>query len=407
MSRNLTMPNTIPTESKTVYTTRIVNKASQLPDSFPKPHSDSADAVFFEPEMLRAIEEVIGKQMKMHYALVSDASGEVMALGVLTTLRIDALSLAPKGFRRCVNALRHFIPNLLRYRVTCYGFPFWGATSPIALKETDDKTAIERSLLDALVAHARVQRSRVVMLHDFGPDATIFDSPPLDSPLKLHAAPSLADHLFPTGFTSLDTYLEALKPAFAQSLKEALNAFAQSPLKIEHFQGGPEVATWITPDVHALHETMASSDNMHFSFLTRELLLTMSNYCPDRVVWTLAFDGEQVVGYVFGLITESTYYSMYLGHDPGENAAYHLYTNLVLRNAEHALQRGVKELRLGTEVRLGTDYIDFKARLGCKQRPRRFWVGAPGLWLSTVIRIAAPLIFQPPKAPKADNVFKS
>lgn len=353
--------------------------------------------VAYSLEFLEACHRTLGGPAGARYRVVRDPRGEPCALAVTTRKRVDPTANAVAPVAALVRLARVAAPSFLRFEVLILGFPFFGAFAPVWARPGAASPALTKALVEALLAEADATGAAALLVQDLTADEEARALPGLDA-TDLRRAPSLPDHLFPAEVGSLDGWRARLVDAARDRWGAQLDRFEGSGLRVEHHAGEAGLAAF-DDHVHALHETISVDRTADYVDLTAAFFRQVAAAVGARARWTYVFDGDEVVGFVFGLLDQGAYYSMYLGHRPELEARAALYANLVLRDAGAALAAGATEVRLGTEIRLGRPYVDWKADLGCRRRPRSMFMAARGVVLRTLLAIFAPLLFRPPYDP--------
>lgn len=349
---------------------------------------------WFELAWLDAVMATLGPASPMSLVVAHRDGDGPVAVGVASRKKVDALSMAPAPVRRFLVAARRIWPGLLRFPALTLGFPFWGATAPLRVRDGRGDPALTAALAAALLERARGAGERVLLVHDFTGPGLEAAFPGAEA-CGLIGAESPPDHVFPAGVGSLQGWLERLREPWRGRFVDALAKGDAAGLTVRRVADPVEAERLFTDPVHALHDTITTKWEVHFVDLPPEFFRVATRRAPGQVRWTFAFLGGRVVGYVFGLMEPGAYYSMFLGHDPALNDTVELYTNLVLRDVGLALAEGATEVRLGTEIRSGKRIADWKAELGCTTRPRRFFAAATGPWLGALLRTFAPILFPP------------
>lgn len=360
---------------------------------------------WFSPPFLRVVEQTLGPESPMQFLVARDAQGEPVAAGVLCTKVVDAAARLPAPLGIPLGWLRAVWPGLLRFRALTLGFPFWGAQAPLRVRPGHGSPELTRALTQALTTRARQQGAWVLVAQDFT-EEELATSLPGAGAAGWRVAPSLPDHLWPCGVGDLEAWRARLAPGYQERWDRDLAAFADSGLTLRSLRDPAEALALFDDRVHALHATLDVDASHHYVELTADFFRSLTRRCPEVVRWTVAQDGERVIGFVFSLRTEGAGYQMYLGHEPGYNDRAALYTNLILEDVRAALAEGAHEVRLGTEMRRGRSAADWKADLGCALRERRFLVGSPHGWLRLTMRVYSWLLFPQPYRPAPRKVLE-
>jgi Acetyltransferase (GNAT) domain len=110
--------------------------------------------------------------------------------------------------------------------------------------------------------------------------------------------------------------------------------------------------------------------------------------------------GDRVAAFNWNLFLGDVYYFLFAGLDYDLNPSLDLYFNLMYAEMDCAFRAGAESLVFGQT----TD--DFKARLGCDQDRRFFYVTPTGFFGFLILKVAGDFLLPEPPRPPIHHVFR-
>ena len=171
-------------------------------------------------------------------------------------------------------------------------------------------------------------------------------------------------------------------------------------MRVETLVDPQEIVPLYTDDVHRLYEDVVERAEHKLEVLPAEFFRQLARRLPGEVSLTVIRQQERIVAFAWGLMRGGTYHNLFIGVDYSLNTDTDLYFNTMLRAIDWALQKGASDIFVGQSA------DDFKARIGCYQRPRFIYLKPPNRLFQPIFRLIARFVFSAPPAPAQHDLFK-
>jgi predicted N-acyltransferase len=362
----------------------------------------SADAeVMMTRRFLRVVEKQQMFGSRQRYAMLTDlVAGEPIAAAVFTLLPLDVTGLAGQTVRQTVAMIRHIMPHFLRFTLALCGLPVsLGQRSLIIRAGADGARTV--AALDTLLRHVAMQARTPLM--GYG-EFALQDMAQLETleGRGYHRVQNLPLHTFPPRFRDFEEYVRAIRAPYRYGIRQSQKKLRHAGVTIDRLEDPEQIASWYTEEVHQLYLAVVARAQYQFEVLTATFFRDLARAFPGELTVAAAHTASgQVIGFLYSLLSQARFHSLYIGMDYGWNTACDLYFNLMYADLDYALRHGAQRIDLSQTA------DTFKVRLGCQQEPRYFCVRAQGRAPSIALRCVLPLL-APSLAPvPAFRVFSS
>jgi predicted N-acyltransferase len=353
---------------------------------------------FMDPGFLRAVEKGFAGEARIFHVLI-DQDGKPAASASLCLFPIDLLVLATPALRNKVGWVQKLFPGLGKVNILMCGLPFSAGQSHLAFAPGADRARAVQ-LLDTLMRQlARQHGARLVVLKEFSAD----DCEHMDL-LKQHGycrADSPPSYAMPKSFPSLTAYCDVLKSHYRRDIRKSLQKFERADCRVVHLEDPDEIRRVYIPEVHPLYEAVVGKADLKLEVLPHRFFHELAGQLPGQVTLTVAYRGERVVAFGWGLSAGPEFHGLFCGIDYEHNAECDLYFNVLYHSLDHAFRRGSQRITLGQTA------DTFKTRLGCNGTPRYIYARGTGPALSWVLRRSVGFLFPPRPPLPAKDVFKA
>jgi predicted N-acyltransferase len=379
------------------YSYRLYGSIDQVPLADWKVASQEGSHGFVDPAFLRAVEKGFAEEARILHVLI-DQDGEPVACASLCLYQVDLLMLASPGIRDKVGWVQKVAPRLGNVTILMCGLPFSAGQSNLTFASGADRVRVVE-VLDTLMRQlARQHGARLVVLKEFGADDREYLAPlTRRGYCSADSAPSYA---MSRTFPDLAAYCEALKSHYRSGIRKSLEKFERAGCRVVHLEDPDEIRRVYTPDVHRLYEKVVGKAELKLEVLSHRFFHELVEQLQGRATLTVAYRGERIIGFGWGLSTGPAFDGLFCGIDYDHNAECDTYFNVIYNSLDHAFRRGSERITVGQTADA------FKARLGCTGTPRYIYVRGTGPVLSWVLRRSVGFIFpsRPPLPP--NDVFK-
>lgn len=377
---------------------RLYETIDQVPLADCNEASQEGSHGFMDPGFLRAVEKGFAGETRIFHVLI-DQDGKPAACASLCLFPIDLLVLASPAFRNKVGWVQKVIPSLGKVNILMCGLPFSAGQSHLAFAPGADR-ARAVLLLDTLMRQlARQHGARLVVLKESSAD----DCEHMDL-LKQRGycrADSPPSYAMPKTFPSLTAYCDALKSHYRSDIRKSLKKFERAGCRVVHLEDPDKIRRVYTPEVHRLYEAVVSKAELKLEVLPHRFFHELAGQLPGQATLTVAYRGERVVAFGWGLSAGPEYHGLFCGINYEHNAECDLYFNVIYHSIDYAFRRGSERITVGQTADA------FKTRLGCNGTPRYIYTRGTGPVLSWVLRRSAGFLFPPRPPLPANDVFKA
>ena len=171
-------------------------------------------------------------------------------------------------------------------------------------------------------------------------------------------------------FEGYDDYLRRYGTDTASNCSAIGENSNRPGFRFETFTDGDTAAARYADDVHRLYRRCSSRSSSKLEVLPAEFVRELARRFGSELVLTFAYRGERVVGFSSAMRTRGAVATLVLGVDYEANNDGNVYFNLIYEYLREVLSSDMRRIDFGA----GSD--QFKARLGCRQRPNYMYVGA-------------------------------
>ena len=350
-----------------------------------------------DPRFLRTVEKSLCADGKFWNAVVHDGFGQPVASAFLSLYNVDPALFIDGIWKTRFLQVGRFFPGLLRLPVVFCGTPVSVGESHLRLTDEADRPEVVRLLTQGMLQMARRHGSYVLVFKEFDDsDPGLFTALREQGFLQVESWPM--NHL-PAHFQSFEDLCAGMHSTYRWDIKRSARKFADAGLRIEHLRDGAAVDRLYTDEVHDLYLAVLARAEVKLEKLPAEFFRELARQFERDIVFTVAWQGERIVGYVCSLLLDEQLFGLFCGIDYEVNERAQVYFNLLCQNSDFALRHGAKEINLGQTA------YDFKSRMGCYTRPRTFFVKVRGRLVPKLVRKLAPALFPPPPAPPVRRVF--
>lgn len=327
--------------------------------------------VYLDPRFLKGVEVSFAADAKFWYVVYRDDDGTAVAATCFSRYQIDCALMAPPIVQRFAASIRTFWKRFLKYKVLLCGIPVSTCDSQLAIAEGADPARVVAGLSQAAMEIARQARCRLISFKEFSPElAAQIDG--LTDHGFLKARSVYAYHL-EGDFGSFAGYLASRPKRTRAKIRKNMRSFEDAGLTCEQFRGR-DAAHLLTPEFHQLYLNVLDRAKVRFERLPEEFFPQMARQLPDESCFTIARQGEKIIGFCFGIAGADQHTMLFVGRDYDVPREADLYFNLIYRGLDQALAPGVRA------VHIGASSDEFKQQMGCH-----------GAWLSVYVKAVKPL----------------
>lgn len=333
----------------------------------------------------RAVERSIGAPSRYWYAIFYDRNQRPMGCACFSLYWVDGGIFAPPVAQRVLNSIRRLFPKFFKFRVLIQGLPVSTGDNQLSLAPEADPTQIVPLLHEIAGRLAREGRAEIITFKELD-EPTVALLGPLEK-YGYRLADALITWTLRNEFTSFDDYYASRSKRTRANMRKYIKRFEDAGLRVEHRQGGEEVAELITDEVHRLYLAVLGKASVKFEILPREFFQEVARQLPDRARYTFVYQQDRIVGFVVGLNSPVTHFLLYCGVDYELNEQSDLYFNLLYQ----ALGNGIGE---GSPIiRVGASADEFKKRLGTTPKRLYFYVKSARRGAGWLFNLIFPALF--------------
>jgi hypothetical protein len=377
---------------------RLYETIDQVPLADWNEASQEGSHGFMDPGLLRAVEKGFAGEARIFHVLI-DQGGKPAACASLCLFPIDLLMLSGPAVRNMAGWVQKLFPGLGKVNVLMCGLPFSAGQSHLAFAPGADR-ARAVLLLDTLMRQlARQHGARLVVLKEFS--AENCEDMDLLTQHGYCRADSPPSYVMPKTFPSLAAYCDALRSRYRYDVRKSRQKFERAGCRVVHLEDPDAIRRVYTPDAHRLYEAVVDKAELRLEVLSHPFFHELAGQLPGQAMLTVAYRGERVVAFCWGLSVDSEFHGLFCGIDYEHNAECDLYFNVIYHSLDYAFRRGSERITMGQTADA------FKTRLGCTGTPRHIYVGGTGPVLSWVLRRGVGLLLPSRPPPPANNVFKA
>jgi predicted N-acyltransferase len=379
------------------YTTTLYESVNAVPaEAWDAVCGPAADP-FMDRRFLEAVERSMAADGDFQYVIIRGPAGEPVGCAALCLYRVDGAVLAGGWLRRIVQGIRRIWGNYLRFRVLFCGLPVSAGQKSLCLHPAANPIAAVAALDAALADLARRARVWLIVAKEFA-EGDLAQVASLTARGYLRGDSLPMNHFEPR-FRDLEHFCRALRSRYRSHITRSLRKFAQAGLRVEHLAEPERILAVYSGDVHRLYEAVVARARHKLEVLPAEFFRQLVQQLPGEVSLSVIWQDQRIRAFAWGLFHASIYHILFVGIDYSLNAEADLYFSTMLHSLDLGLRKGA------TDIVVGQTADEFKARLGCYQRPRVLYLKATNRLLHWVIGRTARLVFPPaPLAPRR-NLF--
>lgn len=392
--------DSLSTDRDAGYSWRLFSSVDEIPTDAWEEVCRHGRNPFMDPRFLTAVERSMAEHTTVLPVIFYDSREKPRASAVLSIFRCDGALFAGRAVRKLTAAVRRLWPGFLYYRILLCGLPVSGGQSHLQLTPGAILEEVLLALDRALNHVAEERKLKTLVLKEFGAaDSTRMDATmqSLDY-LRAHSVPM--NHFEPR-FSDMDAFCSALRSHYRYKIRRSKRKFEQSGLHVVHLKGREGMESLYTDEVHKLYEAVLDQAAVKFERLPGAFFRELCRQFPDETHFTLVYQGDRIVAFACGLLTDAVYRSLFIGVDYEVNEESDLYFNLMYQQLDHALRQRPRDIHVGQTA------DTFKSRLGCYQQPLYFYVKGKSLFTRITLRPFARVAFPPPERPESRDLFPS
>lgn len=357
----------------------------------------SGGDLFTDARFVSAVEASMRKDTECWPVVVEDEAGNPVAVTCLSLYRVDSALLMGPGLKRIVQSVRRIWTGYLRFRILFCGLPVSAGQKTLFVIPGADCGKVLEAIDTAICGLARQLRVRLIVWKEFGPADCRWLAPLRNR--GYIQADSLPVNRFKARFATFDAYVAALKKSGRRNIARSQRKFRDGGLRVVRMRGDEGFDRLYTDDVHQLYEAVLAHSETRLERLPAEFFREIARQFGKDAYFTLVYEGERIVAFLCSLADAQQFCILFLGMDYARNQTCDLYFNAIYDSLDCAFRIGV------ANICLGQNSPTFKARIGCCQESRAFFLKARGL-LRLPLWLLAPLLFPPIKALPPAQVFR-
>lgn len=358
----------------------------------------SGGGLFADARFVTAVEKSMRNDTRCWPVVVEDEAGHPVAVTCLSLHRVDGALLTGPWLKRIVQSVRRIWAGYFRFRILFCGLPVSAGQKTLSVIPGADYGKVLEAIDTALRRLARQLRVRLVVWKEFGPEDCRWLAP-----LRKRGyiqADSLPTNYFEASFADLDTYVAALKKSGRRNIARSQRKLRDAGLRVARMRGDDGFDRLYTDEVHQLYEAVLTHSESRLERLPAEFFREIARQFGKDAYFTIVYEGERIVAFVCSLADAQQFCTLFLGMDYARNQECDLYFNVMYDSLDCALRIGV------ASIDLGQNSPTFKARIGCYQEPRAFFVRGRG-FLYLPVRLLARVLFPPMEVLPPPEVFQA
>ena len=330
------------------------------------------------------------------WSLLVYSGDRPVASACLSLFSADGAIVATGWARRVTDQIRRLFPGYLRLNVLFCGLPVSAGQGHLLFSADADRRQVMRLIDAQMRALARQHRAKILIFKELD-EATYRDSAEL-SALGYIGVESSAMSYLDCNFANYEAYLSAMRRRYRTEIGRSQRKFAAAGFRIETFAGGETTAARYTDDVHRLYEAVIEHSHTKLEILPAEFVREVARRFPSDFLLIFAYHDDQVIGFCSGIRTRGVQSTLCLGIDYEKNREGDIYFNLFYAYLREILSHDIDRIDFGANSE------QFKARIGCRQRPNYMYVRATN-WLRWPLRWFSGALFPPVKLLEPMHVF--
>ena len=347
---------------------------------------------------LISLEKSMSTVSQFWYVLFYHESEIPQACACLSTLKSDLTIISHPSVKTVIKLIRQFFPNWLYWNILFCGLPISIGHNALGFSANADYIEILRQLDQLMQSIAEEVKAKLIVFKEFSkPECQKTDA--LEK-MEYLGVESLPMNLFPAEYINFEHYYQSLRSNYRKHIKKSDQKFKQAGLTIKYIQGKESVLSHYQEKEHRLYESVVEKSKTRLEILPKQFFQKIADQFPEEVSMIISAKDGKIVGYIFCLQVNTTFYALFCGFEQLLNNHTDLYFNLACHVIKNALNSTVSNIELGQTA----DY--FKARLGAYQTPLKLYVKSPVSIINVLIRSYPNVLFPKPNIAPKFNVFK-
>lgn len=346
----------------------------------------SSNDLFTDPRFISAIATSMAEDTRCWPVLVEDESGQPKAVTCFSLHRVDGALLTGTWLKREVEWMRRIWDGYLRFLILFCGLPVSDGQRTLCVAPDADREQVCEAIDAAIGEKARQLRVGLIVWKEFGPGDCRWLAP-----LKERGylqADSLPMSHFEPRFASFEEYLASRNSKARYNIRRSTRKLHEAGLRVVRMRGDDGFDRLYTDEVHKLYEAVVEHSDSRLERLPAEFFREIARRFGKDAQFTVIYKGERIVAFSCNLADKQQFHMLFMGIDYALNRKYDLYFNVLYDGLDCALRARVADICVGQNSPF------FKARLGCYQQPRAFFIKGRGL-LRLPLRAFARLLFPP------------
>jgi hypothetical protein len=353
--------------------------------------------VFMSHRFVAAVEEAFAGQARFAHAIAYEGERAV-ACASFCAFPIDINLLAHGLMRRLTEMMSRAVPSMTRKTIVFCGLPVSLGAKHLAIVPGVRREDVLRPIHEIAVALARREHAPYIVFKEFPAG----DCPTMDYLQQLgyrrFASPAMNN--LRQSFSGIDSYIAALRSRYRQCVLKSLTKSRAASLRYERLTDTGAILRLYSRSLHRLYEAVALSSAHRLELLPFSFFHNLATSLPDQVGLTVVYAGDRIAAFNWNLFHGGVYHFLFAGLDYDLNPSLDLYFNLMYAEMDFAFRAGAETLVIGQTA------DDFKARLGCSQDPRFFYVAPASRVGSLTLRVAGGFLISEPPPPTPHHVFR-
>lgn len=375
------------------YKCELVQRVDDIDGSAWDAVGRSSGNPFLDLRFLRAVEKSFAEESSFWYAIFRSDSGRPIACTCFSRYLVDGALMAPPAFQRMVAGVRRVWPSFFKYRILLCGLPVSTCGNQLAIVEGIDLERLTNSLDEVANKLARESGCGLVSFKEFDRSMTS-----QLSGLERHQflrAKSVVAYSLDGEFGSFENYQDSRSKRTRANIRRHFRKFEEAGLTFEHLRGRDGVDSLFDDDVHRLYLNVLDRAEVRFERIPVEFFRELARQLPDESCFTIARQGNRIVGFCCAVASNDAYNMLFCGLDYSLNAEADLYFNLIYRGLAQGLVPGVRVVHIGAAA------DEFKKHMGCRGELLSVYVKAVGAIRQILFRQVFGLLFDTTDVPAA------
>ena len=334
-------------------TTHFFSSVTEVPQTI-WDSLECTNNLYFHPDYLFSIEKN-NPQITFFYIVLTDKHKKAIALASLQLIEVPLNSIEDslnknKVFHKlkCFGRKLGVFPELKPIKVLVCGNTFVSGEHGIFIQKHLNKQLILKKIAKAMLLLVNSDTSlnkeiSIFLMKDFIKESRIITDELLDlNYYSFNVEPNMVLKMNPEWQTFHD-YLNALKTKFRVKAKRALNL--SSDLHIEKVTA--ENSKKHLPEITRLYKKVASNANFNLGNFNLQSYVSLLEKFPKKYFLHLYLYDKKVVGFLSGMINETSLDAHFVGIDYQKNKLLAIYQRMLYDYINIAIERQLKVINFG------------------------------------------------------------